>query len=718
MRFRDLKLARTYESETQNILEQFYVPSLEVSVEYWRASAYFSAASFFLAAQGLGKLIENGGKIRLLVSNELNEKDVAAFSKGYKLKEAATGLLNDFHDQSKEIQDGLFHKRMSAISQLISTGKMEVKIAFREKGVFHKKIGVMFDSHGDAISFDGSSNETAAAFLSNKNSEQISVFPSWDNAVEEYFQSHKSQFLSYWEGEQKSGMTKVFSFEDAEKIKLLNIIRETRELAGFSESDLEMISEDSGISCSKNLTPYIPKKIGNEKFEMRPHQTLALEKWRDVGKGNGILALATGAGKTITAIYAAVKLFEKSQSLFLVVSVPYQNLADQWVDSLGFFGIDAIPCYANTQIWQERLADAVFRYNSGITNFAAAVVVNRTLSLPTFREIVSDIASGQKQFMFIGDECHHHSAPTFADALPTNSNLRIGLSATPEHYLDDEKNIRLREFYNDVVYEYTLAQAVKDKVLTPYEYHVVPVPLTDDETAEYLSLTRRIIAVMGHGKQSDNQALTSLLMRRSRLLGSAKNKIIALKNVLNKVQVNPFTLFYCSDGKLETEDLEELEDDAIKQIDIVTKIVFEAGYVASRFTSRESAKQRKLILNGFKDKSIDALVAIKCLDEGIDIPACETAFILASSANPRQFIQRRGRILRRSKGKSLARIFDFVVYSDDLLQQEDEINSSQVNILKNELRRVEEFAALAENNAEVYQVLRPILQKHGLAGVF
>ncbi len=142
-------------------------------------------------------------------------------------------------------------------------------------------------------------------------------------------------------------------------------------------------------------------------------------------------------------------------------------------------------------------------------------------------------------------------------------------------------------------------------------------------------------------------------MRRSRLLGSAKNKISALKNVLNKVQVNPFTLFYCSDGKLETDDLEELEDDAVKQIDIVTKIVSEAGYIASRFTSRESARERKLILSGFKDKSIDALVAIKCLDEGIDIPACETAFILASSANPRQFIQKEEVVFLGSQRESL-----------------------------------------------------------------
>jgi len=224
--------------------------------------------------------------------------------------------------------------------------------------------------------------------------------------------------------------------------------------------------------------------------------------------------------------------------------------------------------------------------------------------------------------------------------------------------------------------------------------------------------------LMGPGDHSEDQALTALLMRRSRLLGSAKNKIPALKKLLSTGEAQPFTLFYCGDGRLDSDSLEDLDSDGLKQIDVVTKMVFEAGYVASRFTSRESPSERRRILRGFKDKTIDALVAIKCLDEGIDIPACETAFILASSANPRQFIQRRGRILRKSKGKTLAKIFDFVVFSDEISGQGEEINSSQSNILRNELKRVAEFAALATNNNEVYQVLRPILQKHNLAGAF
>jgi superfamily II DNA or RNA helicase len=718
LRFRDIKLSRTYESEAQNILTEFYIPALTVSVEYWRASAYFSAASFFLAAQGFSSLIENGGKIKLLISNELSETDVLAFSEGYKLKRATDALLNDFCEQAKQIKEGLFHKRMDAISHLISLNKLEIKIAFREKGVFHKKIGIMFDAYGDAISFDGSSNETAAALLNNKNSEQISVFPSWDNAVSEYFNSHKSQFRNYWDGKQNYGMTKIFSFEEAEKKRLLNVIEEAREYVGLSIGDLQEISEDVPVFHGSPLIPHIPETLGDDGFEMRPHQIAALESWRDVGKGKGVLALATGAGKTITAIYAAVRLFEQTKALFLVISVPYQNLADQWVDSLKLFGISAIQCYVSTEMWQGRLDKAVFRYNTGIENFTAVVVVNRSLSSLVFREAISNINENMKPFMFIGDECHHHSAPALSEALPKNSNFRIGLSATPEHYLDQEKNTRLKEFYGDVVATYTLSQAIKDQVLTPYEYHVVPVPLTEDETEEYIMLTKRIVSLMGPSDHSEDQALTALLMRRSRLLGSAKNKIPALKKLLSTGEAQPFTLFYCGDGRLDSDGLEDLDSDGLKQIDVVTKMVFEAGYVASRFTSRESPSERRRILRGFKDKTIDALVAIKCLDEGIDIPACETAFILASSANPRQFIQRRGRILRKSKGKTLAKIFDFVVFSDEISDQGEEINSSQSNILRNELKRVAEFAALSTNNNEVYQVLRPILQKHNLAGAF
>ena len=395
-----------------------------------------------------------------------------------------------------------------------------------------------------------------------------------------------------------------------------------------------------------------------------------------------------------------------------MIAVPYQDLADQWLEVLRAFGINAIPCYRSTALWKENLQSAIDRYNSGVDDFVSAVVVNRSLNTENFQAIISQV-SNSKPFLFIGDECHHHSSASYSSCLPRNAEFRIGLSATPEHYLDEERNISLSDYYGQIVANYTLIDAIKDEVLTPYNYHVVPVRLEEDEFEEYLSISSQISKLSFGGENLDNPSLTALLMKRSRLLGSARGKIIKLKETLRDVNPEAHTLFYCGDGMVEDNSSKNGES---RQIEAVTKIASENGFVPSRFTADENLKQRRHILEGFKDGSIKSLVAIKCLDEGIDIPACKTAFILASSANPRQFVQRRGRILRKSEGKDIARIYDFIVYADEG-DRGEKINHKSADILRNELKRVTEFASVALNKHETYNALRPILVKYGLSGL-
>lgn len=708
-------LSRTYESESQNLLEEFYIPALSASVEYWRVSAYFSTASLFNAAQGFGTLLENGGKIKLLLGNELSQSDFDAFKDGYELRNTAQDLLQEFKAESEAISVGLFHKRMDLISKLIQQGKIEIKIAFRERGLFHKKIGILFDKNGDAISFDGSSNETASAFNSDINSEQISVFPSWDESVSEYFSSHKAQFEKYWVTNGGESRTKIYEFQEAEQLSLINIIEYSREANGFSKKDIEERKERDFFVQMHSKKPFLPQEINGTPFKIKKHQKKALQLWQEMGRGRGILALATGSGKTITSIYGAIKVYESTEELFLVIAVPYQNLADQWVETLKLFGIDALRCYKNTSKWKSKFDDAVFRYNLGIEKFFAVVVVNNSLVIEAFQRPLKEI-NPAKSFMFIGDECHHHSSKSRSDALPKNSNFVIGLSATPNHYLDDERNKRLGDFYGDVVAEYSLKQAIIDDVLTPYNYYVIPVALSDEETQEYVTLSNKIAQLFSGSENQSNPILTALLMKRSRLLGSAENKIAELERLLRTIKPKPYTLFYCGDGDVETANVDNTnnyEADTIRQIEAITSVASNFNYKPSRFTAQESTKQRDDILQGFKEQTIRSLVAIKCLDEGIDIPACDTAFFLASSANPRQFIQRRGRILRKSPGKKIATIYDFVVYADN----EEIMGTAQNNILRNELKRVAEFSEMAENYHEVYSSLRPMLLKFGLVGL-
>jgi superfamily II DNA or RNA helicase len=324
--------------------------------------------------------------------------------------------------------------------------------------------------------------------------------------------------------------------------------------------------------------------------------------------------------------------------------------------------------------------------------------------------------------IFIGDECHHHSSEGYVEKMLPSSKFRIGLSATPFHYLDEERNDRLRAIYDRSVFTYTLADAVRDRVLTPYEYHPIPVELTLSESAEYLELSDQIARLFVQSKGSKdkqaNQRLTSLLMRRSRLIGSATNKLPALNNLLEEQKrIDPYSLFYCGDGRTQIES-DELDDDpdvaddlSVKQRHAVSQLLATRGVRVSPFTSEENRSQRREILRRFKEGQTEALVAIRCLDEGIDVPACRTAYLLASSRNPRQFVQRRGRILRKSEGKEYAKIYDFVV-----VLPEEYVSSSQdsSDFLKNELGRVADFAQNSLYPTTSIQPLMPWLRRYRL----
>ena len=451
---------------------------------------------------------------------------------------------------------------------------------------------------------------------------------------------------------------------------------------------------------------------------MRDHQLEALRAWAANGY-NGILELATGAGKTITAIYAATRIAEANEGMALVVAVPYQDLADQWVAELAVFNIHAVRCFGSRADW-EPVVQAYLRRNRGDQReFLAVVVVNKTLRTEHFQAFAGQL--DHDRLLFIGDECHHHGASGFVGKLLPGARFRLGLSATPFHYMDEDANQRLRAVYDRSVFQYDLAAAVRDKVLTPYEYVPVPVELTDAEAQDYLDLSDQIARAFMSAKSdmasAGGERLKSLLMRRARLVGAAENKMVELERLLDRRQVERHSLFYCSDGRTLVDDEDGSHDDGgssqaeMKQRHAVAQALLRRGVSVSPFTSDENRWQRREILRRFKDGETEAMVAIKCLDEGIDVPACRTAYLIASSRNPRQFIQRRGRILRRSPGKDHATIFDFVVVMPD---GHTAVEEKAGDFLKNELGRVADFARNSLYPASSIEPLLPWLKRYDL----
>lgn len=439
-------------------------------------------------------------------------------------------------------------------------------------------------------------------------------------------------------------------------------------------------------------------------LEPRGYQTQAVEAWTK-NQGQGVLHMATGTGKTVTSLLAGVRLAELQEGqLALIVAAPYQHLVDQWVSELNEFGLTPIRAYQSRDSWTDSLAGQFTEFRSGARKYVSVVTTHATFGSDHFQQLLKRLDGART--LLIADEVHHLGAPHLRQHLPNSIRARLGLSATPHRWYDDEGTGAIMEYFtNGVVYEFGLEEAIENGYLSEYYYVPHIVHLTDEESEDYIALSRaigkRIGSVSGDigdvDLQEDDQ-LQQLLFKRARLIGTAENKLSKLRSLVRRSGDIHHTLVYCSDGQIHT------EGEATKrQLDAVTEILGkELGIKTHKFTYEEDQKTRERLLSDFEDGTLDALVAIRCLDEGVDVPATQTAFVLASSSNPRQFVQRRGRILRPHPLKDYAIIHDFIVAppSDIRLGESDSIFNLERRLVQKELQRASTFADCAKNHPD------------------
>lgn len=437
-------------------------------------------------------------------------------------------------------------------------------------------------------------------------------------------------------------------------------------------------------------------------IEARPYQQEAIQEWMSAG-GKGILEMATGTGKTVTALLAATRVDQSVDEKFLlVVAVPYQHLVNQWKSDIDDFGANPVLAFESRRNWQPRLERELLEFNNGMRDTCVVVTTHRTLSGEPARKTIQR-ANGNS--MLIADEVHHMGAAQTQKALSDQFDLRLGLSATPERWYDEEGTKELDVYFGGTVFEYGLEKAIEAGALCEYYYIPHIVELQDEEMEEYMRLTTKIGRLAGKSNDKEgnlsleqNPALQQALFKRARLIGTAREKLFLLIDLLNSEIDTKHTLVYCSDGKL------EVDGQLQRHVDLTTeRIQNECNLSVERFTAREDQQERKQLLTRFDEEEIDVLTSIRCLDEGVDIPATRTAYILASTSNPRQYVQRRGRILRKYEGKKYAVIHDFITIPDTQRHPEmlsDDQYEIERTLIRKELERVSMFAETARNHPD------------------
>lgn len=717
MSFAELQIEPEYRSLTTDVAKNFYIPVLKEAILYQRAVGFFASSVLAQISEGVECLAEHGGKIQLIASPHLQAQDVEAIEKGYQKrdKEAVQKVVRDalFRELNAPAND-TEARHLDLLVNLIAYGCLDIKIAMVKSksamGMYHEKMGIMEDIEGNQIAFSGSMNESGNSLVNNY--EAIDVFCSWKNDFDRKRASAKSDaFRRIWNNEEQQ--MEVLSFPDIKE----EMIQKYRLTKRNPRKPKKAVTEDIGVT--QFVSPPTPEPKIPETVHMRDYQNRAYENW---AKQNycGIFDMATGTGKTYTALAAICKLYEKlGKDLVVIIVCPYQHLVEQWKTDIEAFGMKPIVCYSASEQkdWKKRLKHRVNWYQFGSMHHFCMVTTNATFST----EYVQDLLKRLKgNTLLVVDEAHNLGSENLQCALLPNMKYRLALSATIERHGDEEGTQALFAYFGEKCIEYTLEDAIRNEMLTPYYYYPIVVTLNEDELAVYTELTRKIGQMIAaspknHGKIKLSEAAKSILIKRARLVAAASGKIEALREAIEDYRDKNHMLVYCGSASMKDNDYVEGKplDDEMRQIDVVTNLLGnQLGINVAQFTSRENAQKRKQLISSFDEGvSIQALIAIRCLDEGVNIPSVDKAFILASSTNPKEYVQRRGRVLRLYKGKRFAKIYDFItlpIALDDVSSYAEEDIATARSLVKRELARMIDFAKIAENPFEVDSLIYEI----------
>lgn len=710
--------------------EKFFNDCLENSKEFDLQLGYFSSATISVLADGFATFISKGGKMRLVINHIVSEEDKEAISKG-----VHGGIIDCFDltnfETLRKTFDEYQQQFFECLAFLIYNKRIDIRIIKprNKKGISHTKSGQFRD--GDSItSFIGSANFTISGLFNNL--EEITIYrsDSVDKMVQNRIASQREDFDSIMEGKKRN-------IEYLSPDNLISAIQ-----SNFGNKDIEEL-----IDVEKKLKEYKRRKKAEnlqttcvaveEKTEAEPHfpypngpreyQKKAFDSWKK--SQCGLFNMATGTGKTLTSLNCLLQIYKQFGYYKAIILVPTVTLVEQWEKECRKFDFQhVIKVCSKNKDWKGEIDRLAMKENFNPTNSPINYVVISTYASFARDSVFHDLMSLSKKCLLIADEAHNMGSKRILDRIDSvgeRFKRRIGLSATPERQFDEKGNNELRRFFNsenEYTFVFSMEEAIRNKFLCEYYYFPHVVRLCDDEMYDYMEISQKLGKIYrynGGHLDLDDEIVRALLLKRRRIIHKARNKQDAFKNIIEeryKEKGNlKYTLVYVPEGLkpdsiadvYDSSDVVEDDAEADRLIDEYTQIVMNVSHSTTVRKFVSGQKNREAILEDFEKGDLEVLTSMKCLDEGVDVPRSEMAIFCASTGNPRQFIQRRGRILRTHKDKKYAYIHDLVVVPDigaDCVDYEMERK-----LILSELKRVRDFASLSRNLDYSYTELEEVL---------
>lgn len=669
MNFRDIPLEISYISSGEEAFSTIINPLLSCTKVYKRSVGFFNSSALNFIGDGVIEMARKGGRIYIATSPKLSDDDIVAIKSGYDAREI---VYDRFMAEVRSTLPNIEDENAKMLYMLVREGIVDIKIVLRKNGMYHDKLALLEDYDGNVIACVGSNNETGSGY--NNNYEKTRVYKSWFD-YEGRIADETTEFDSIWNNENKE--LTVYDFVDAFQNELLDRV--------------------------ENRGPYSKK---TEKYKIRDYQKTAKEKWVENGH-SGFFVMATGTGKTVTALYS-IKDFITENKIFTVIAVPYKHLATQWAEDVKDFFPNADVHIIHGEILDGE-TNVFSSYFRSKTNYKPIIVITtiRSFFLDRYIKLYSTI---HYEKLLIVDEAHNF-ANQLSDDLSFDYKYKLGLSATPVFGNDEQKTQTLLEWFGGQVVDLPIEKAL-GKYLVNYEYHPIFVDASDEDEKKFQKAHALMVSATDPltGTIIDQDKFTIGYRGRLRAISMASEKMLKIQEIFEQVQDTDHTIVYCSDGKLLTNGKTEKDkEQEIRHLEHILRLINQSALssvkgIASKFTASEGVDERMKLISAFNRGTIEYLVAIRCLDEGINIPSIKSALILSSNDNYREFVQRRGRILRQYPGKNIAHIYDVIVLPSP---------SSKV-FAEIELRRYYEYCRLSTNKEETLTKLEKLLRIYSL----